>query len=168
MAILLKNATVALLLLLLSLGTVYAAFPTAKKAQQATAQANNNTVSVQKTAVPAVSNEKELKSITSAKNKAFGGGKSKGTAILLAIFLGTFGAHSFYMGKTVKGFAQLGLTLVGLGLFIAGVASVSTDGTIPATALIGYLLIFGVSIWALVDLVRILTGSLEPEEGFDS
>lgn len=29
--------------------------------------------------------------------------KSKGIAIVLALFLGGFGAHNYYLGKTVKG-----------------------------------------------------------------
>lgn len=29
--------------------------------------------------------------------------KNKGVAIILAIFLGSFGIHDFYLGRTVKG-----------------------------------------------------------------
>jgi hypothetical protein len=45
--------------------------------------------------------------------------KSKGTALLLAIFLGTLGAHHFYVGKTAMGvlyFFTIGL--FGIGWFI--------------------------------------------------
>jgi hypothetical protein len=36
-----------------------------------------------------------------------GGGYSKGTAVLLALFFGTFGAHKFYLGQTFQGFIYL-------------------------------------------------------------
>ena len=112
---------------------------------------------------------KELKADKSAYyQKSFYGGKSKLTAALLAFFLGGLGIHSFYMGQTRKGFIQLGLYVVGLALYIAGLASVGSGAaTIPATAIIGYLLILGVGIWAFVDFIRILIGSLAPEEGFE-
>lgn len=115
--------------------------------------------------------KKEIKSAVKAE-KANGGGlrKSKIAAALLAFFLGGFGVHSFYMGQTGKGFAQLGGSVLGLILMISGLAGyVSGAGTsFPTLALIGYLLFFGVGIWAFVDFIRILTGGLEPESGFDS
>lgn len=39
-------------------------------------------------------------------------GCSRGVAALLAIFLGTFGIHYFYVGKKTAGFIMLGITLV--------------------------------------------------------
>ncbi len=39
------------------------------------------------------------------------------TTLLLCLFLGTFGIHSFYTGKIFIGIAQL-LTLGGLGLWV--------------------------------------------------
>lgn len=49
-----------------------------------------------------------------------GGGKSEKdywTAILLCFFLGVFGVHRFYAGKTGTGIAQL-LTFGGLGIWM--------------------------------------------------
>jgi TM2 domain-containing membrane protein YozV len=98
------------------------------------------------------------------------GRKSKVAAALLAFFLGGFGVHSFYMGQTKKGLIQLGLTLVGLGLMIAGIANYASGlgDPLPTLAIIGYAMMLGVGIWAFIDFIRILTGGLEPEEGFDS
>ena len=49
--------------------------------------------------------------------------KSTGAAYLLWFFLGTFGAHRFYLGRTGSGVAQLMLLLLGwLPLFLGWVA----------------------------------------------
>ena len=72
------------------------------------------------------------------------GRKSKVVAALLAFFLGGLGIHNFYLGHTSKGVTQLLLTLVGwiiiIGPLIAGV-------------------------WALVEFVQILTGSIDDANG---
>ena len=49
--------------------------------------------------------------------------KSAGAAYLLWFFLGTLGAHRFYLGKTGSGVAQLLLFVLGwltLGIFVGG------------------------------------------------
>ena len=43
-------------------------------------------------------------------------------AALLAILLGCFGIHKFYLGYTTAGFITLGITIVG-GVFTLGVAA---------------------------------------------
>ena len=62
--------------------------------------------------------------------------KSKLTAILLSLFLGSLGIHRFYLGYTLIGVIQL-------------------------------LTFGGVLIWAFVDLIRLITGSLKDSEGND-
>ena len=42
-------------------------------------------------------------------------------AVLLAFFLGPFGAHNFYLGYTTKGIIQLVLTLTVIGIFVSGI-----------------------------------------------
>lgn len=41
--------------------------------------------------------------------------KNRGTYILLAIFLGVFGMHNIYAGRTWVGFIQFLLTTTGIG-----------------------------------------------------
>ncbi len=69
---------------------------------------------------------------------AITGGKSRICAGLLAIFLGTFGAHNFYLGHTGKAVAQLLITLLLWWLFLP---------------------IIGVAIWGLVEGIMLLSGS---------
>jgi len=69
--------------------------------------------------------------------------KNKIVAILLAFFLGVFGAHRFYLGHTGTGVLMLLLSV--------------------CTCAIGGTAITG--IWALVDLILIATGSLKDASG---
>jgi TM2 domain-containing membrane protein YozV len=62
--------------------------------------------------------------------------KSVGVAYLLWLFLGGAGGHRFYAGKTGSGIAMLILTVLGVILSIVGV---------------GFLLLFAVGVWAIVD-----------------
>jgi TM2 domain-containing membrane protein YozV len=95
------------------------------------------------------------------------GDKSKVVAILLALFLGNLGIHDFYLGNKRNGFIKLGLYLVGLALYIIGLVSLATaeTATLPALAIVGLIIILGLSIWSLVDLIRIITGKYEPVDG---
>ena len=67
-------------------------------------------------------------------------GKSKVAAGLLAIFLGAFGVHNFYLGYTGKAVAQLLITLLtcGMGSIVSG-------------------------IWAFIEGIMILTGSINTD-----
>lgn len=102
-----------------------------------------------------------------AKKAQRAGDKSKVVAILLALFLGGLGIHDFYLGNKRNGFIKLGLYIVGLALYIIGIVSIATTeaATIPALAIIGLVLLLGVGIWALIDLIRIITGSYQPVDG---
>ncbi len=60
--------------------------------------------------------------------------KSWMTTLLLCLFLGCFGGHRFYVGKTGSGVGQL-LTLGGCG------------------------------VWALIDLIMIITGKFTDAQG---
>ena len=62
--------------------------------------------------------------------------KSKLTAILLCLFLGSLGIHRFYLGYTIIGVIQL-------------------------------LTFGGFLIWVIVDLIRLIIGSLKDSEDND-
>lgn len=70
------------------------------------------------------------------KRTAKAGAKSRFTAGLLAILLGVFGVHNFYLGYTGRAVAQLLMTLLSCG--ILSVVS---------------------GIWSLVEGIMLLTGS---------
>lgn len=61
-------------------------------------------------------------------------------ALLLALILGVFGAHRFYVGKTGTAVAMLILSLTLFGMAITG-------------------------IWALVDIIMIICGSFTDAKG---
>jgi TM2 domain-containing membrane protein YozV len=65
--------------------------------------------------------------------------KSNLTALLLAIFLGGFGVHRFYVGRIPSGIIMLLLTLSFFGAFISG-------------------------IWALIDLITIVCQQFKDNE----
>ncbi|MFW0792216.1 TM2 domain-containing protein [Gordonia sp. CPCC 205515] len=76
--------------------------------------------------------------------------KSKVVAGLLQIFLGTLGIGRFYLGHTTIGAIQLALTVFGFLTMIF---------------LIGFVLLAAVGIWALIDGILILTGSVPDSRG---
>ena len=75
----------------------------------------------------------------------YGPPKSKVAAALLAFFLGGLGIHRFYLGHTGTGIAML-------VMFFAGFATCGLTW-------------FATGIWALVDLILILTGGLREANG---
>ena len=166
-----KLALLPALLLLAVVNSTNAAFPLEKQVTQTVAISGLPVISEKaENRTSKTELKKEIKKFKKDKTYWYSGGKSKITAALLAIFLGNLGIHSFYMGQTKKGFIQLGLTVVGIALYVIGIVDYVTGlgETFPTLALVGLILLLGVSIWALVDFVRILTGGLEPEEGFAS
>jgi TM2 domain-containing membrane protein YozV/ribosomal protein L40E len=83
-----------------------------------------------------------------------GGGvsdKSRTAATLLAFFLGGLGIHRFYLGHTGIGVAQL-------ILYILGWATIWIFG-------IGAIFFVAVGIWALVDFIMLLAGTMRDSNG---
>ena len=111
----------------------------------------------------------KLEKIGKAGKKA--GDKSKIVAALLAFFLGGVGVHDFYLGNKRNGLIKLIGSILGIALMIIGFVAAATTTTatglaaLPVLVLIGWFIVLGISIWAFVDFIRILTGSYEPVDG---
>ena len=87
---------------------------------------------------------------TTVKAAPVPGAKSKMAAGLLGIFLGGWGVHNFYLGYTGKAVAQLCITIGAI------ILSALTCGFATPLALIS-------PIWALVEGIMILTGSINTD-----
>lgn len=76
--------------------------------------------------------------------------KSRLATALFAFFLGEFGAHRFYVGKTGSAVAMLALTILGLATvwFFVGIA-----------------FFVAVGIWALIDFIFAVAGSMRDSQG---
>ncbi len=70
--------------------------------------------------------------------------KSRIAAGILAILLGTYGIHSFYLGNTSRGLMQLLISLLG-SVLTCGVAAIV------------------VMIWGIVDGVKLLDGRINTD-----
>ncbi|WP_448851486.1 TM2 domain-containing protein [Corynebacterium sp. 335C] len=75
---------------------------------------------------------------------AQGAPKSKIAAALLALFVGSWGIHNFYLGYTGRGIAQLVIWLLGV---------------VTSFILVGFALLIGLAIWVLVEFVMLLVGA---------
>lgn len=84
--------------------------------------------------------------VATAPTVAAPGAKSKMAAGLLAIFLGSFGVHNFYLGYTTKAVIQLVCTIVGILL---------------SCVVIGVFIVMGISIWGLIEGIMILCGKID-------
>lgn len=76
--------------------------------------------------------------------------KSRAVAAILALFLGTFGAHRIYLGKNGSGFTCLILAIV--SIFLTGIV-------------IGFIIIGILSLIAVIDFFRILFGGFRDGNG---
>lgn len=74
--------------------------------------------------------------------------KSKVAAGILALFLGSYGVHNFYLGYTGKAVTQLLLTIIGMPLCFI---------------FVGFPMIIGASIWAFVEAIMIFAGSINKD-----
>ena len=98
--------------------------------------------------------------------------KSKIVAGLLAIFLGVYGVHNFYLGKTKRAITQLALVIGGFLLYFIGIVAGSVLAASSAVVLgivliilgvLGILAALAVGIWALVEGVMILCGKINTD-----
>lgn len=75
-------------------------------------------------------------------------------ALLLWCFLGGFGAHRFYAGRTETGLWMLGLTGSGILLLTLG------SGAIEILAVLFLLAVAG---WTLIDFIALVTGNFQDD-----
>jgi len=76
--------------------------------------------------------------------------KSRLATTLLAWFLGYFGAHRFYIGKTGTAIAMLILGIVGIPLCFV---------------LVGIPIVIGVAVWSLIDFIIAVSGNMKDKDG---
>jgi len=80
--------------------------------------------------------------------------KSRLATTLLAWFLGIFGAHRFYIGKTGTA----------IGMLLLGIAGLATS-LFFWWLFVGYIFFIAVGIWAFVDFILAIIGSMRDKEG---
>jgi TM2 domain-containing membrane protein YozV len=98
--------------------------------------------------------------------------KSRLVALLLAIFLGGFGAHQFYLGKIGRGVAHVVLYVAGLSMYIAGLVTLTLkaaedDFSIGAvvTLVLGLVFLLIPGIWSFVSWIIIAVGKAKDSNG---
>ncbi len=100
------------------------------------------------------------------------GAKSKIVAGLLAIFLGSYGVHNFYLGYIKKAVIQLALVLGALILYVGAAMGLAVtemnyhNSEVMAVILVIVVLLFcaaivGVRIWTFVEGIMILCGKID-------
>jgi len=78
--------------------------------------------------------------------------KSRRATVLLALFLGIFGTHRFYIGKTRTAIVMLILSI----LYLTTVRFWGIVMVIPLAV---------VGLWALIDFIFAVSGIMEDKEG---
>jgi len=100
-----------------------------------------------------------------AQQPTFVSPKSSVVAGILGIFLGSFGAHNWYLGENKKGVMHLCLFGGGfiIAIFGALLAGLTASMNIPImgilfglVAMVGYIAILGNSIWGLIEGIILL------------
>ena len=83
--------------------------------------------------------------------------KSRLTALMLGIFVGSFGAHNFYLGIISRGVAQAVISSIGLILYIVMRFFVGWPLFLVPT--------FGMFVWSCVEWIFIATGKGKDSQG---
>jgi TM2 domain-containing membrane protein YozV len=98
--------------------------------------------------------------------------KSRLATSLLAWFLGGFGAHRFYAGRTGTAVLMLVGTVfayaLAIGAFIGMLAAVSDESWWIAFVIgvvLSGLLGFAIAVWALIDFIIAVTGNFRDGQG---
>ncbi len=87
--------------------------------------------------------------------------KTPGLPYLFLIFFWWFGAHAFYLGRTIKGIFWLCASILGIVLFVASIASASSGvaADIEHAGTLGTMLIL---LWLVVGIAWIVDACLIP------
>jgi hypothetical protein len=92
--------------------------------------------------------------------------KSRLTTTLLCVFLGSFGAHRFYLGKTATAVGMLLLSIIGHVFWILGVLEALGFGVGSLIlAGFGWTFIAAVVIWAFIDFIMAIAGAMKDKKG---
>jgi len=91
--------------------------------------------------------------------------KSRRATTLLAFFLGVFGAHRFYIGKTGTAIVMLLLTIAGLGMLGLVSAGWAPDFLGLVVFFYQFPIFTAVGIWAFIDFIFAVTGRMKDKEG---
>jgi len=120
----------------------------AHKANLSKTEANVEAKQINKSeAIKALKQNAKALAFYAQSHKSKGGGGQQIVALLLCFFLGFLGIHSFYLGNNKKGIWQLVMFLVGILTF---------------WFIIGYVILVALSIWVLIDFIRLIIGDLGP------
>ena len=85
--------------------------------------------------------------------------KSRLVALLLALFIGSFGAHNFYLGKKTLAISQLIITLVAFFFMFIAMFTVSIF-----SMFVYIIAMLAVGIWVLVDFIFIIVGNAKDKD----
>lgn len=102
------------------------------------------------------------KSLEESNNKNQISPKSRLTALLLGILLGSLGIHNFYLGKILRGIAKIFLRFAGVIFFAFGYFENSTYSEL--FFYIGICLIFIPIFWALIEWILIACGKAKDSD----
>lgn len=95
--------------------------------------------------------------------------RSRVVAIILAVLSIVYlplSLHNFYLGYYGRGLAAISLFALGIFLLILGaVGSFGTSSALIALGYFGLVILAGWFVWQLADLLRIITGTLQPKNG---
>jgi TM2 domain-containing membrane protein YozV len=97
--------------------------------------------------------------------------RSRGIALILALLLGSLGAHLFYLGYPKRGMLYLLLSIASIillsiaaALFITALFSSSGVGFV-VFGIVALVLASVTGVLSLIDMIFILTGDLKPKDG---
>jgi hypothetical protein len=81
--------------------------------------------------------------------------KSAGVAYLLLFFLGGFGAHRFYLGKTKSAIAMIAILIFSFVSFFVFLASTAMTGNVEASLVLSFAWILILPLWLVLDIFLI-------------